>query len=45
VDELVREINDEMRNPSVQPYVYKDFAGLNLPALLQSCDGWLHRFL
>ena len=24
VDELVREINDEMRNPSVQPYVYKE---------------------
>jgi len=24
VDELVREINDEMRNPSAQPYVYKE---------------------
>jgi len=24
LDELVREINEEMRNPSVQPYVYKE---------------------
>ena len=29
VDELVREINDEMRNPSAQHYVYKEtFDGL-----------------
>jgi len=24
VDELMRELNDEMRNPSAQPYVYKE---------------------